>query len=211
MNGPAWVLTGVAFALAALDWVAVAQGRRWLEYTCKPGAALAFLATAAVLDPASNSARVWFCAALAACLAGDVLLMLPRDAFVAGLAAFVVAQVCFTVGFAHEDPPPARLVVAVVLVALAVGPLAWRFVHALRARGMTSMIAPVAVYIAVIAAMVVSAIAGGNGWGIAGAVLFFVSDSLIAENRFVAPRPWAPIAIIVTYHLALGGLVASLV
>jgi uncharacterized membrane protein YhhN len=73
------------------------------------------------------------------------------------------------------------------------------------------MIAPVAVYIAVIAAMVVSAIAGGSAWGIAGAVLFLVSDSLIAENRFVAPRAWAPIAVMVTYHLALAGLVIGLV
>lgn len=211
MNGPARVLLGVAFVLAVLDWVAVAQRRPRLEYACKPGAALAFLATAAVLDPATPAARVWFCVALAACLGGDVLLMIPRDAFVAGLAAFVVAQVCFTVGFAHEDPTEARLVVGVVLVALVVGPLAWRFVHALQARGTTAMIAPVAVYIAVIAAMVVSAIAGGNAWGIAGAVLFLVSDALIAENRFVAPRAWAPVAIIVTYHLALGGLVVGLV
>jgi alkenylglycerophosphocholine hydrolase len=50
------------------------------------------------------------------------------------------------------------------------------------------LITPVGVYIAVIAAMAVSAIAGGNAWGIAGALLFLVSDSLIAENRFVAPR-----------------------
>jgi uncharacterized membrane protein YhhN len=202
---------GVAFAFAALDWVAVAQRRSRLEYACKPGAALAFLATAAVLDPASNTARVWFCVALAACVVGDVLLMIPRDAFVFGLGAFVVAQVCFTIGFTHEEPTAARLVAGVVIVALVVGPLAWRFVHALRARGKTAMIAPVAVYIAVIAAMVVSAIAGGSAWGIAGAVLFLVSDSLIAENRFVAPRAWAPIAVMVTYHLALAGLVIGLV
>jgi len=66
-------------------------------------------------------------------------------------------------------------------------------------------------YIAVIAAMAVSAIAGGNAWGIVGALLFVASDSLIAENRFVAPRSWAPLAIMVTYHLALAGLVIGLV
>jgi len=38
----------------------------------------------------------------------------------------------------------------------------------------------------------------------------FVSDSLIAENRFVRPLPWAPVAIIVTYHIAQAGLVWSL-
>ena len=47
--------------------------------------------------------------------------------------------------------------------------------------------------------------------GVAGAGLFFVSDALIAETRFVRPRPWGPLAVIVTYHLALAGLVFSLV
>ena len=62
----------------------------------------------------------------------------------------------------------------------------------------------------VIASMTVSAIAGGTGFGIAGAVLFLTSDSLIAEHRFVAARPWQPVAIMVTYHLALAGLVLGL-
>jgi len=43
--------------------------------------------------------------------------------------------------------------------------------------------------------------------GVAGALLFLTSDSLIAEQRFVASRSWQPLAIIVTYHLALAGLV----
>ncbi len=42
-------------------------------------------------------------------------------------------------------------------------------------------------------------------------MLFLVSDSLIAENRFVAVRPWGPLAVIVSYHLALAGLVVGLV
>jgi hypothetical protein len=44
-----------------------------------------------------------------------------------------------------------------------------------------------------------------------GASLFFASDSLIAWNRFVRPRAWAPVAIMVTYHLGQAGLVTSLV
>ena len=55
------------------------------------------------------------------------------------------------------------------------------------------------------------AIGGANGWGIAGAALFLVSDSLIAETRFVRERRGVPIAIMVTYHLALVGLVLSLI
>ena len=42
-------------------------------------------------------------------------------------------------------------------------------------------------------------------------MLFLGSDALIAETRFVAPRAWGPVAVMVTYHLALAGLVLSLV
>jgi len=69
------------------------------------------------------------------------------------------------------------------------------------------MVPAILLYVTVISAMVVSAIAGGTAIGMVGAVLFLTSDSLIAEQRFVAPRSWQPLAIIVTYHLALAGLV----
>ena len=43
-----------------------------------------------------------------------------------------------------------------------------------------------------------------------GAVFFMTSDALIGEDRFVQPRPWQPVAIIVTYHVAQALLVVSL-
>ena len=67
-------------------------------------------------------------AALACCLVGDVLLMLPRDLFVPGLVAFLVGHVLYIVGFLQPPSPPGSppfafsatgLVVAAV-VALAV-------------------------------------------------------------------------------------------
>jgi uncharacterized membrane protein YhhN len=76
--------------------------------------------------------------------------------------------------------------------------------------GQRSLIPPIAVYMAVISAMVVCAIASGNVLGIIGAVLFMASDSLIAEERFVQQRRWQPLTIIVTYHLALTGFVLGL-
>lgn len=97
-----------------------------------------------------------------------------------------------------------------ISVILAV-PLAARNVRALRSSNERSLVAPVVMYIALIFAMATSAIAAGSAFGIAGAVLFLVSDSLLAENRFVVARAWQPIAVIVTYHLALAGLVVGLV
>jgi uncharacterized membrane protein YhhN len=46
---------------------------------------------------------------------------------------------------------------------------------------------------------------------IAGAGLFYASDSLIGLARFVRPAPWGPVAVMVTYHAGQALLVASLV
>ena len=210
MTEASGVLLGLALLFSALDWVAVARRLSALEYGCKPAAALAFLATAIALDPASGAARTWCCLALAFCVLGDVFLMLPTDAFVLGLAAFAAAQISFTVNFAVQDPTMTRLVIGLVVVLPVVLMLARRYLGALKAGEETAMILPVMLYMAVIAAMVVSAIAGGTAFGIVGAVLFLTSDSLIAEHRFVSPRTWQPVAVIITYHLALTGLVLGL-
>jgi uncharacterized membrane protein YhhN len=178
---------------------------------CKPAAALAFLATTITLDPTHADTRAWFCVALVFCVVGDVFLMLPRDAFVPGLASFLVAQVCFAVGFALHIETTIQLALGIVLVVVIAAPLARRLLRALIREGRRSLVIPVVAYVAAIGAMVVGAIGSGGGFAIAGAGLFLLSDALIGETRFVGPRAWGPLAVIVTYHLALGGLVLSLV
>jgi uncharacterized membrane protein YhhN len=78
-------------------------------------------------------------------------------------------------------------------------------------RAAPEMLVPVIAYIGVISVMVISAIGTGNPWAIAGGLLFYASDALIAWNRFLEPQPWGRLAIIVTYHLGQIGLVLSLV
>jgi uncharacterized membrane protein YhhN len=70
---------------------------------------------------------------------------------------------------------------------------------------------PVVAYMFVISAMVASAIGVGNVAAIIGASLFYVSDALIAWNRFVRETRHPHVSIMVTYHLAQIGLVISLV
>jgi uncharacterized membrane protein YhhN len=64
---------------------------------------------------------------------------------------------------------------------------------------------------AAISLMLASAIGTAEALAIAGAALFYVSDALIAWERFVRPRAWHGLAIIVTYHLAQASLTLSLV
>ena len=88
--------------------------------------------------------------------------------------------------------------------------LARRYIGALRRSGHAVLVAPVATYMVLIAAMAVAAAGSGAPVAAAGAAAFLVSDSLIAESRFVAERRWHPVAIMVTYHAALAGLVLGL-
>jgi uncharacterized membrane protein YhhN len=210
----------VAFAVAAVfavgNWTAKARSNRALEYVCKPATLVALIFAAGLLDPATDAhtRRAWFVAALVFSLAGDVFLMAPRDLFVPGLASFLVGHLCYVVGFWTHGPSAVALLIAIAVVAVVVAPLGRRILTAIARSGdpeSKGLLAPVAGYIAVISAMLATALATGNPLAGGGAVLFVASDSMIAWDRFVRPFRWAPVAIMVTYHLGQAGLVASLV
>ena len=210
MTTAAIVSLGVAVVLAVLDWAAVARGSKALEYVAKPGATAAIIALAATLDVPHDSSWGWLLAALVFCLLGDVFLMLPRDAFIPGLVSFAIAQVMFAIGFVTADTDSVRLVVGLVAVVPVALLLLRRFVGALRAAGRSELVVPVVAYLVVISAMAVTAVGSGSVASIAGAVMFMLSDSLIAETRFVKQRSWHGVGIMATYHLALVGLVLGL-
>jgi uncharacterized membrane protein YhhN len=195
------------FALG--DWVARARRQVRLEYLCKPAVVLALIATALLLHPAPDAGarRAWFVAALVCSLAGDVLLMLPTDLFVAGLAAFLVGHLCYVVGFWTRGPGVFDFVPWAVAVAVVVTPVARRILGALRDRPER---VPVTLYVVVISIMLATALATGNVAAGVGALLFVTSDTLIAWNRFVRPFRSADLGIMVTYHLGQAGLVLSL-
>lgn len=217
-----WTLLVVAGAVAVVDWTAVARDDARLEYLAKPGVLVALIAACAVLPTAHTvlvDRRWWFVAALVLCLAGDVLLMVPRDLFVAGLGAFLVGHVLYIVGFLQAPSPPGvppfafsttGLVVA-ALVAVAYGAVPATLIFRSLARGShRGLIAPVAVYLVVILTMAVLAANVGVPAALAGAALFVASDTILALNRFVHPIPRGDVAVHVTYHLAQGLLVLSL-
>ena len=217
-----WTFLVVAGVVAVIDWTAVARGDTRLEYLAKPGVLVALVAACAVL-PAAHTDLVdrkwWFVAALVLCLAGDVLLMLPQDLFVAGLGAFLIGHVLYIVGLLQAPSPPGvppfafsttGLVVA-ALVGIAYGAVPATLIFRSLARsGQRALIAPVAVYLVVILSMAVLAANVGVPAALAGAALFVVSDTILALNRFVRPIPQGHVAVHVTYHLAQGLLVLSL-
>jgi uncharacterized membrane protein YhhN len=200
------VVAGVA---AAGDWMAVARRDKRLEYLCKPAATAALVGVAATLDPSSGARRTAVVVALVLSLAGDVFLMLPRDLFVAGLGSFLLAHIAYVVGFRLDAGPAGDLLVPAVAVLVAMAVIGRPVLEGARRKD-PAMAPPVTAYMLVISAMVASALASGEPLAGAGAVVFMASDSLIAWNRFVRPLSWAPVAIMVTYHLGQAGIVLSL-
>jgi uncharacterized membrane protein YhhN len=205
------MLLGVAAVLAAGDWLAIVRDDKRLEFVCKPGALAALIGVALALDPAHSDVRAWFVLALALSLAGDVFLMLPSDRFVAGLASFLLAHVAYVIGLTRHGGSAEALFFAALPVVIVTAILAARFLRAARASGHDELVGPLVAYMTVIAAMVTCALASGNALAALGAVLFMASDALIAETRFVGARRWAPVVIMVTYHLGQTGLTLSLV
>ena len=165
---------------------------------------------ALALDPADPSVRTWFVAALVLSLLGDVFLMLPQDVFVPGLVAFLFGHIAYIVGLHVDGVDRTRATVGALLVLVALATVGRTVLRAVRAGDEPEMQGPVVAYMAVISLMVVSAVGVGHPAGVAGAALFYASDSLIAWNRFVRASRRGRLAVIVTYHLAQTGLVLSL-
>jgi uncharacterized membrane protein YhhN len=211
------LLVALAGGAAVVDWWAVGRGDRRTEYVAKPAVLVLLTAAAAVLPAAhavAGGRRGWFVAALVCCLAGDVLLMLPRDRFVPGLAAFLAGHLLYVVGFLHPDPGHGRttgglVAVATVVAAATVLPAAV-IVRSLVRTGSRTLAGPVVLYVLAIAAMAVLALTSGSAPAAVGAVAFVVSDTVLAWNRFVRPLPAGAVTVHVTYHVAQVLLVLSL-
>lgn len=217
MDTSTWLLLALFLAVAALDWAAVQARSKPLEYLAKPGCMVFLVVAALTLEPADGAARAALVVALVLSTLGDVFLMLPGrqpgtpgpNLFVAGLASFLVGHLAYVAGFVFEGVEPGGLAIGLVPVALIIATVGRRVVAAVRASDEPELATPVTAYVAVISAMVLCAFGTGDLRAMVGACLFAGSDSLIAWERFVRKRPWGPLAIIVTYHLAQALLVVS--
>jgi uncharacterized membrane protein YhhN len=204
------LIWAVPAALALVDWYAVARGDRRTETWAKPATLAALILVALTSGATGSSAGVWLLIALVLGLAGDVFLLDKSDTrFRLGLAAFLVAHLAYVVSFVTIGLDPASwawVAWAVLLVCL----LATRnVVPATFLRGGRALALPVALYTVVIGAMVIVAFDTGEPLIALGATVFAASDSILAIDRFVAPRPWAPLAVMVTYHVGQALIVAG--
>jgi uncharacterized membrane protein YhhN len=166
--------------LVALHLLAEARGLSMLRALAKVGASLGFVGLALALGGAGTPFGQRVLAALLLSLLGDALLLsAARPMFLAGLVAFLLAHVAYVAAFLGAGVLPLW---PLPLLALGVGlTLRWLWPH------LGSMKGPVVAYCLVIAAMVAAAMGVPSAAVHAGAVLFFLSDLLVARDRFAAP------------------------
>ena len=200
----------IALLISLLDWIAVAMKWKKLEYFAKPGVMLALLAWMWQAGAISGQAT-WFAVGLFFSLAGDIFLMLPVEQFIAGLVAFLLAHLAYLVGF-NPTAPPFNLasLSPAVLLGLVAGQIYRAIAAGLAASNHIQLRLPVLIYSGAISLMLLSALltlvrdewnAGPALLVSAGALLFFLSDTFLAWNKFVAPLAYGKLRVIITYHL----------
>jgi len=197
-------LAAVAVLAALLYLAALVTDRPTLRLASKPVPALALAAL--VLSARRDGYGTALGGGLVLSALGDALLELPGH-FVGGLAAFLCAHVAYTAAFLGNERrarAPRAVPFAIWLLAAFAGVRP----------GLGEMAVPVVVYMFAIGGMMWRAAARWGdhpraGDAVVGAILFGVSDTLIAIDRFRAPIPAASYAIILLYWAGQAGIAAS--
>ena len=206
----AFIIIAAAAVVALLLLLGERPGNLRAKWAFKPVASALFIVAALMQGPQLR--YDWLIlAGLALSALGD-LALIPRNrrSFLAGLVAFLLAHVAYTLAFAEQaDPwslPPAYLlIIGLASVAL--------YLHFRPHLG--RMKAPVAAYVAVITVMLAAAWAvavdspGPFGWQVAaGATLFYLSDITVARSRFVPGAGFANRAVGLPLYYAAQFLLA---
>jgi uncharacterized membrane protein YhhN len=206
----------IAIGISGLVYLGAAVRRvRPVVWLLKPGtmALIIWLAqTGLAAHPAPGYAYA-VVGGLAVSVVGDVCLMLPRERFIGGLAAFLTAHLLYIGGLwfgLRVRPVPADLATGAALAVVAL--LVFRrLAGGLRERGQNKLLVPVGVYALAITIMVWRGVALLYQPGVMpvvrwlpalGALLFYVSDMALAWDKFVRPLPLRDVIVMATYFAA---------
>lgn len=185
-------------------WVARA-GSPTRRYVFKPLTTVLILLLALALpDAVSPLYRVLVAVGILFSLGGDIFLMLPRNAFVGGLASFLVAHLFYIGAYVSRAGWQLNWLLLALFILYAAGLLYLLLPQA------GAMRIPVTLYALVLMTMGWQAAAL---WAVtrdvatllamAGALLFIASDSILALDKFRAPIPQRDLLIMSTYYGAL--------
>lgn len=179
-----------------------------LHYFTKPLIVVSLLIFFFTRSPFLNKTiRTFMILALICSLIGDVALLfddINPNYFIIGLASFLVAHVMYVLVFLKQKDSkksPIGFMIAMLLYAA--------FLFYMLKDGLGDLLIPVIVYMIVILSMSTTAylrykldnIVSYN-WVFSGALLFMLSDSILALDKFYQPLPLSSVLIMLTYALA---------
>ncbi|HEX2904724.1 MAG TPA: lysoplasmalogenase family protein, partial [Jatrophihabitans sp.] len=130
--------------------------------------------------------------------------------FLLGLAAFFLGHLCYLGALRATGLDQLSVVFGLLLVLVSLLSFGYRIIAGAHAAGGTGLTAAVTLCIVALGSVVVFGVGTAQLLIAPGVVLFALSDLILGYDRFVRPRSWGPLAIIVTYHLAQGLLVLGL-
>ncbi len=179
-----------------------------MHYICKPSIVLALLiffwSHSATLN---KSSKLLTTSALILSMIGDILLMFVNQGthyFLFGLTAFLMAHVFYSIAFAKDrnrDINPVGFIAFLLLYSCGL-------FYLLRSR-LDKMLLPVTLYMLIILTMLIFAylrrdrtVKLSYQLVLSGALLFMVSDSILALNKFYQPLSYSNTTIMFTYALA---------
>ena len=198
------------FIILIADLIAVQLNYKIAEYIFKPLIIIWLLAYFILqLRAVRSNLKKWIIAALLFSWLGDVLLMLQDDNsffFLLGLSAFLVAHV-FYILFFHFIRMKENVKSRWWLLLIAV--LYYLILISLLSPHLGDMKLPVRIYAIVISFMFMLAMhmsfikyKNAGRWMTLGALLFVISDSVLAINKFYQSFEIAGIVVMLTYGLA---------
>lgn len=197
-------LTIGALITAVIHVRAEYKGPPIQKYIFKPLTTSLIILIALLADPAGVVASYKFLiiAGLLFSLAGDIFLMLPTDRFIAGLVSFLIAHLFYIAAFISDTGVATAWWLLPFLVYGAV-------IYTRLAPHLGRLKVPVIIYMIAILVMAWQAAGrwsatpeSGRLVAFGGAVLFVISDSVLAWNRFRKPFRAARALTMGTYYTA---------
>jgi len=198
------IATALFFIAAIADIYAIISGNEIVETYAKP---MLLTLLAVVYLVSANKPMFWYVLGMFFCFIGDVLLMFKgANFFMYGLAAFLLGHIVYikiTASFLPKDLTVKMITSAFPFVVF-FGVLMYLIYP-----NLNEMLIPVVVYGVTISTFGSVAFLNyrsekstENGWLFIGAILFILSDSLIALNKFYEPNELYGVTIMITYILA---------
>lgn len=129
------------------------------------------------------------------CTIGDYTLQW----FIVGLSSFLVGHLFYIAAFSTTDVQPTPKAVKYGLITFGAVMLGWMG-STLLGRGEVVLAIAVAMYIIVISTMGWTSFRTFSRFAIIGAILFIVSDTILAINRFITDVPFSHELIMSTYY-----------